>query len=109
MTVKKSVKRYIYFNYSRPDKDYTGWNLWVWGTGLSHVDGQVDFGPATDEGAVAKIEIASGVTRVGFIVRKGDWEAKDIDADRTIEVDEDAEVTKVNVYSGVHQIKPCQE
>ncbi len=105
MTVKKSVKRYIYFNYSRPDKDYTGWNLWVWGTGLSHVDGQVDFGPATDEGAVAKIEIASGVTRVGFIVRKGDWEAKDIDADRTIEVDEDAEVTKVNVYSGVHQIK----
>ncbi|SCN24518.1 Pullulanase precursor [Clostridium sp. N3C] len=104
MTVKKSVKRYIYLYYSRPDKDYTGWNLWVWSTGLSNVDGQVDFSSANDGSVVAKVEIAPGVTRIGFIVRKGNWDDKDIEADRSIEVDEDAVVTKVKVFSGVSEI-----
>lgn len=28
-------------HYDRPDGDYRGWNLWVWGTGIQ--DGQRDF------------------------------------------------------------------
>ena len=33
----------LYIHYIRPDGDYTGWNLWVWG--LGRTPGQYDFSP----------------------------------------------------------------
>lgn len=95
--VKPYVKRYIQFQYDRQDGDYTGWNLWVWGTGVK--DDQIDFTIA-DGKAVARVEIAPGVTRVGFIVRKGNWEAKDPDMDRNVDVSPGDEYVKVLLKSG---------
>jgi pullulanase len=95
--VKKYERRYIRLTYVRPDKNYTGWNLWIWGTGVK--DGQIDF-TVNNGVAVASIEVAPGTSKVGFIVRKGDWEAKDIDADRSITLDVGQTLTKVVVTSG---------
>ena len=75
--------RGVVVHYWRPDGDYAGWNLWVWNEG-----GQGRSVPfVTDkDGAAARFDADDGVERLGFIVRKGDWERKDIDQDRFIEL-----------------------
>lgn len=101
ITVKENVKRYVYFKYVRPDKDYDGWNIWVWNTGVKN--DQIDFEKVTDDGAVAKIEIAPETEWIGFVLRKGtDWNNKDpYGADRTIVTDLNSVITKVTVTTGV--------
>jgi pullulanase len=106
ITVKEYVQRIIRLKYVRPDGDYTDWNLWVWGTGTEDVD-QVDFDEITEEGAIANIKVAPGVTQVGFIVRKGtDWSTakQDIPDDRYIQLHPDQILTKVTVISMVKEI-----
>ncbi|MFG0306698.1 MAG: type I pullulanase [Phycisphaerales bacterium JB040] len=69
--------------YIRPDRDYDGWNLWVWpenGEG-----GRIDFTDITEAGATVTIPWANASTRLGFIVRRGEWAEKDIDHDRMID------------------------
>lgn len=90
--------RHIRFSYERPDGDYDGWNLWVWGTGSK--DGQIDFTEIKDGNAIAKIAVGQEASRIGFIVRKGNWEAKDVDADRYITLNRSDSITKVQVTSG---------
>lgn len=70
--------------YHRPDARYEGWNLWVWpegGQGATRRFTDVD-----EFGAVARIPVPDGVSRVGFLVRKGEWERKDVDFDRFVEI-----------------------
>lgn len=64
----------IEVHYDRPDGDYRGWNLWVWGTGIQ--DGQCDFRQMEDGRAVARIEVVPGTESVGYILRLNDWEEK---------------------------------
>lgn len=70
-------------HYRRFDENYDGWNLWMWpkgGEGEAH-----EFTSEDDYGKLAVIGIdASFVQEMGFIVRKGEWEAKDVDMDRII-------------------------
>ncbi len=70
-------------HYRRFDENYDGWNLWMWpkgGEGEAH-----EFTSDDDYGKLAVIGIsASDVQEMGFIVRKGEWEAKDVDMDRFI-------------------------
>ncbi|EOD01789.1 alpha-amylase family glycosyl hydrolase [Caldisalinibacter kiritimatiensis] len=106
ITVKEYVQRIVRLKYVRPDNDYTDWNLWIWGTGTEDVD-QVDFEEITDEGAIANIKVAPGVTQIGFIVRKGtDWSTakQDIPDDRYIQLHPDQILTKVTVTSMVKEI-----
>jgi len=98
LVVKPYVKRYVQIRYERPDQNYTGWNLWVWYTGVR--DGQIDFERIEKGGAIANVEVAPGVTRFGFLVRLNDWEAKDVEQDRYIEFDAEEEFVKVIVTSG---------
>ena len=98
LVVKPYVKRYVLIQYERPDQNYTGWNLWVWNTGVR--DGQIDFERIENGRAVANVEVAPGVTRFGFLVRLNDWEAKDVEQDRYIEFDAGDEFVKVIVKSG---------
>lgn len=93
-----SPERYIHFEYERPDGDYDGWNLWVWGTGAQ--DDQIDFTRFENGKAIAKINVGNQADQVGFIVRKGNWEEKDPDADRNIKLLKNDLVTKVYVTSG---------
>ena len=101
ITVNKYTKKYIQFTYVRDDKDYDGWNIWTWQTGLE--DGEKDFTTYENGVAVAKFEIAPDTSSVGFVLRKGtDWSEKDpYDSDRYINIDPSMTVTKVTVTSGV--------
>ncbi|MFC6333732.1 type I pullulanase [Paenibacillus septentrionalis] len=95
--VKPYVKRYVQFEYSRPDQNYTDWDLWVWNTGV-----QNDAIPFTvvDGKAIARVEVAPNVTQIGFIVRRGNWLEKDTDADRFVNVRLDEDYVVVKLTSG---------
>lgn len=71
----------INFHYNRPDGDYTDWNLWTW---TPNADGKATEFSSTDENgyAVATIEVPVGSEKVGYIIRKGEWLAKDYDGDQ---------------------------
>lgn len=78
-------------HYQRTAGDYAGWNLWLWknlNTG-SDVDvnaSGVQFTSDDAYGKVAKVEI-SGMEKfdsIGIIVRKGNWDLKDVASDRFI-------------------------
>ncbi|MCR8657151.1 type I pullulanase [Paenibacillus endoradicis] len=97
LEVKAYERRYIQFEYTRPDKDYTDWSLWLWNTGV--VNDQIEFTVVNDV-AIAKVEIAPNVTQVGFIVKKGAWVEKDPDMDRFVNVQLDETFVKVQLTSG---------
>lgn len=90
--------RTITLYYERPDQSYEGWNVWVWGTGLQ--DGQISLESIADGRAVAHIRVAPHVRRVGYILRLKQWEAKDIEMDRYIDIRPDEQHMQVLVRSG---------
>lgn len=73
----------IEIHYERPDRNYKGWNLWVWNTGIQ--DGQCDFRDMEDGRAVARIEVLPETVTIGYILRLNDWEEKDGNGDRFID------------------------
>lgn len=97
LEVKAYERRYIQFEYTRPDKEYTDWSLWLWNTGI--INDQIEFTVENDV-AIAKVEIAPNVTQVGFIVKKGAWIEKDPDMDRFVNVQLDETFVKVQLTSG---------
>lgn len=102
--VKPYEKRYIVLEYIREDKDYTDWNLWIWGTSVK--DDQFDF-TVKDGKATALIEIGPDTESVGFIVRKGtDWSTckQDISVDRYIKAPVDQIITKAKIYAMVQEV-----
>ncbi len=79
-------------HYQRPSADYENWNLWLWRNVATGTDADVDkagvkFTSEDDFGKIATVEIdkMDKFDNLGIIVRKGDWVAKDIDADRFID------------------------
>lgn len=73
----------VRFHYLREDGNYDNWSVWVWGKG----DGQaIKFTDEDADGAIASVEFTDSPTQIGFIIRKGEWEAKDPDGDRFVEV-----------------------
>ncbi|OAB71400.1 pullulanase [Paenibacillus crassostreae] len=98
-------KRYVQFNYIRPDQDYSDWNLWVWNTGVKN--DQIDFEKIENGVATVMIEVAPQTTSVGFVLRKGtDWNTakQDIPDDRIISVSPGESFTKVKVISMVKEL-----
>ncbi|WP_410512174.1 type I pullulanase [Paenibacillus sp. BR2-3] len=83
----------IEVHYDRPDGDYRGWNLWVWGTGIQ--DGQCDFRYMEDGRAVAIIEALPETASIGYILRLGDWEEKDGTGDCYIDCPPGKEIVRV--------------
>ncbi|NJK43321.1 MAG: hypothetical protein HC933_02840 [Pleurocapsa sp. SU_196_0] len=74
-------------HYQRARGDYDGWNLWVWGAAPQGTDGKsYPFTASDDFGKVAVLDVPGVHTKLGFIVRLGDWQAKDGDTDRFIDV-----------------------
>ena len=84
-------------HYHRPGKDYTGWNLWVWPEGGEGA--QSNFGGEDAFGRYAIVPFAKGVTRAGFLIRRGNWEEKDFDQDRFVPLLKGA-VAEIWVKSG---------
>ncbi|NHM30516.1 type I pullulanase [Bacillus sp. C11] len=74
----------VKFNYYRYDLNYNNWDLWVW---TDKSDGQpVKLDKTTSFGKQGTLVLdnLNGATKVGFIVRKDDWSAKDTEGDRFI-------------------------
>ncbi|OON93651.1 MAG: type I pullulanase [Candidatus Epulonipiscioides saccharophilum] len=107
ITVIPYEKRYIQLEYERPDGDYTGWNLWVWNTGVAN--DRIEFEPSVDGKMVANIEIGPSTESIGFIVRQSvegnDWAQKDTEGDRTLYAPKDQTITKVKVYQGQIEVE----
>ncbi|MEM1422562.1 MAG: type I pullulanase [Planctomycetota bacterium] len=75
-------ERLIIVHYHRQDGDYSRWNLWTWSEGQ---EGRgVAFDRETEFGRYALIKGSQDDGRQGLIVRKGEWEQRDIDFDRFI-------------------------
>ena len=76
----------VFVHYRRYDDKYKKWNIWGW------VEGQeglaYSFEEEDDYGKIFKVNLKdlNGATQLGLIMRKGDWEAKDIDQDRFIDL-----------------------
>jgi pullulanase len=77
-------------HYQRSDNDYTNWNLWLWrnssGTDSDVSKTGVPFTGSDDFGKLVTVEIDNmdKYENIGMIVRKGEWLAKDVAADRFI-------------------------
>jgi len=73
-------------HYHRFDDVYDGWNAWLWpegGDGKAYTfDSQDDFGVLLE----TTIPQSASVDKVGLIIRLNEWEAKDIDVDRFLDV-----------------------
>ncbi len=98
----------IYIHYYRYGGDYANWNVWAWqnlpesleGDGYSFVEDDTE--AAYNYGGVVTVinvsEVFPDIERLGFIVRKGDWLEKDIDADRFIEIPDMTTNGEFHVY-----------
>ena len=118
------------FFYYRPDGDYTDWQIWLWAIGVDgaaitytdilEVEGKrvayfdlkkakvID--PKYSELYNKTLETINTDGKVGFIVRKGEWEEKDPDGDRfwSLSMGRFFGVIseKVNVYAAEPDAKP---
>ena len=71
-------------HYNRPGNDYDGWNVWAWAEGKG--GSQYDYVASGNE-MIAEIEAKGrSISRLGYRIRKGDWEEKDVDEDRYIDL-----------------------
>ncbi|MFZ9881190.1 MAG: type I pullulanase [Phycisphaerales bacterium] len=84
-------------HYHRPSGDYTGWNLWCWPEGGE--GSAFGFDREDSFGRTAIIPFVNTPPRVGFIVRRGNWEEKDFDQDRFV-TPAKGKVTEIWVKSG---------
>ncbi len=76
----------IRFHYHREDGDYEGWNMWLW-----DMDGITTLEPPYElvvegEEAICEFKVKTGTCKIGYIVRQGEWDAKDIDWDQHINI-----------------------
>jgi len=78
----------IVFHYQRHNEDYRDWGLWLWPSG--HEGSAYEFEEADELGVKAYIDLnefdLKEATELGFIVRQGDWEDKDVDEDRFVDL-----------------------
>lgn len=104
VTQPKTRLTRIELEYERDDQAYDGWNVWVWGTGVR--DGRIDFTRLHNGKAVAVIHAAEGVSRVGCIVRYKEWEDREGEHDRYMEIPPGVQHVKWRIRSGEAGWKP---
>lgn len=76
----------VFIHYRRYDEKYKKWNVWGW------IDDQegvfYSFDEDDDYGKIFKVNLKDldAANQFGLIMRKGDWETRDIDQDRFIDL-----------------------
>ncbi len=75
----------VNIHYLRDDGDYGSWDVWAWADGLDGA-GYAFTDNGDPNGAVATITITESTPKLGFIIRKPDWSAKDPDGDRSVDL-----------------------
>jgi pullulanase len=87
----------INLHYHRYDEVYDGWNVWFWpkdGEGKAYdFNGEDKF----DKVLTVNLDNTEGLESVGFIIRLNEWEKKDYDSDRFIDLSL-VKDNKIDVY-----------
>ena len=85
----------VNLHYYRYDGNYDGWNVWFWPEGgegtANNFTGEDDFGK------VVSYAVDAAAGKVGFIIRLNEWEAKDVESDRYIDLSKAVDGV-LNVY-----------
>lgn len=84
LTTQAEETKTLIVHYHRLDDNYDGWNLWIWpegGDGSSYAFNEND-----DYGVKTTLNFDSKSDTVGIIVRLNEWELKDIDVDRFVDL-----------------------
>lgn len=98
----KAANNKLYLHYYRFDGNYSNWNVWIWQSKPTGLDGSAyqfeeDNTPINFNfgGVVVIIDLDEhfpNSTELGVIIRKGEWQEKDIDNDRFIDVSSKGEL-----------------
>ncbi|MFD2671350.1 alpha-amylase family glycosyl hydrolase [Marinicrinis sediminis] len=97
------TRRYVHFYYDRPERDYEGWNLWVWATGKTNDEKK--FTETRDGMKFVEIPVSDGTSAMGFKVRLNDWDEEDITTDRYVTLAPTQRTAKVYVTQGTREIR----
>lgn len=81
--VAKAEDLVLKLHYERPDGKYDDWSVWFWEVGG---EGNAYEFVEEDGEMVATKTVSPAATEVGYIVRLGEWEAKDVGEDQFIDV-----------------------
>ena len=98
--------RILVVHYQRPAQDYADWDLWTWLEGEEGSNST--FSGADDFGRYAVVPLGEEAQRVGFIVRRGSWQEKDVDQDRFVACAAEG-ATEIWVQQGVERFHIQQE
>ncbi|RKX40028.1 MAG: pullulanase, partial [Thermotogae bacterium] len=94
----------IIVHYHRYDRNYEGWNLWIWPHEPISREGKAyEFTEKDEFGVRAVVKLDETCTKVGIIVRLREWEMKDVAKDRFIDIPESG-VAEVWILQGVEEI-----
>jgi pullulanase len=86
----------VNFHYKRFGNDYNGWNLWYWEDGKN---GQsVNFSETGPFGKTATVELNGESNHLNFMLRKNNWQERDISFNRKIALDPDTQQKCSDVY-----------
>ncbi|GIF12060.1 pullulanase-type alpha-1,6-glucosidase [Actinoplanes teichomyceticus] len=100
---------WLIVHYHRPDGDYSGWSLHVWGDVAAGQEtafpGGQPFAGEYEHGRFAWVRLAEGAAEVGFVVAHASG-AKDVDADRVVDVRETASIWLHSGDPAVHTSPP---
>lgn len=98
----------VIVHYHRFDGNYEGWNLWIWPVEPIGQEGKsYQFTDVDDFGVKATVVLDLDLTKVGIIVRLGEWQMKDVAKDRFIEIkDGFAEVWILQGVEEIYREKP---
>jgi pullulanase len=77
-------KTVLIVHYRREAAEYAGWNVWAWPVNAEGAEYGLSGSDAF--GLYAVVVFDEAQEKLGFIIRRGDWEQKDGDRDRMIEV-----------------------
>ncbi|QDU70405.1 Pullulanase precursor [Mucisphaera calidilacus] len=92
----------LIMHYHRPDGVYEGWNVWSWAEGGE--GGGVDPAGETDYGPYFVIPVEDRSVRSGFLLRKNEWETRDVGMDRFVTLSDSKPITEVWLVSGDNNI-----
>lgn len=93
----------LVIHYHRWDGNYEGWNLWIWWVEPIAKEGAAyQFTERDDFGVVARVTFKETLTKVGIIVRLGEWREKDVAVDRFVTVKDGR--AEVWLLQGIEQI-----
>lgn len=98
--VEKEKTQKLIIHYHRYNNDYEDWSFWIWPYGK---DGKAyNFSDEDEFGKVIEVEFDKNLKKIGVIPRLGNWEQKDVNMDRFIDLNGD--ITEVWMLEGVEKI-----